>query len=258
MTFNLRYDKPDSGNQAWAVRRRAVLTLIQQHQPDILCTQEGKPRQLLDLHRALPDYQSIGEDRTGTGHGEHCAIFYRLSDFLVPAAGDFFLSDTPTIPGSITWDHRVPRMATWAVLRERDSSRDWFVVNTHLDHEQTIAREKSMDLICSEVSRLTQARCPNGFILLTGDFNAEPSEKCRQTPTAPPPYGLRLRDSVGNELSREDQYTFHDFNSVAFLAIDTIYYDRRLTLDDVFIDHSIVDDIFPSDHFPVIGEFSNR
>lgn len=77
MTFNLRYDKPDLGNNAWTVRKDAVAHLIAAHAPDIIGTQEGKAHQLLDLHRLLPDYQSVGYDRTGTGIDEYCAIFYR-------------------------------------------------------------------------------------------------------------------------------------------------------------------------------------
>jgi endonuclease/exonuclease/phosphatase family metal-dependent hydrolase len=68
MSFNLRYDKPDLGKNAWTVRKDAVAALIAHYAPDIIGTQEGKAHQLLDLHRLLPDYQSIGYDRTGTGY----------------------------------------------------------------------------------------------------------------------------------------------------------------------------------------------
>lgn len=77
MTFNLRYDKPDLGNQAGKVRQAAVAELIAAHAPDLIGTQEGKAHQLLDLHRLLPNYQSVGSDRTGIGLDEYCAIFYR-------------------------------------------------------------------------------------------------------------------------------------------------------------------------------------
>lgn len=77
MTFNLRYDKPDLGNCAWKVRKDAVASLITAYAPDLIGTQEGKAHQILDLHRLLPNYQSVGSDRTDTGIDEYCAIFYR-------------------------------------------------------------------------------------------------------------------------------------------------------------------------------------
>jgi len=53
MSFNLRYDKPDPGENAWTVRKEAVASLISHYAPDIIGTQEGKAHQLLDLHRLL-------------------------------------------------------------------------------------------------------------------------------------------------------------------------------------------------------------
>ena len=37
--------------------------IVKQAGPDIIGTQEGQGHQLLDLHRLLPEYQSIGGDR---------------------------------------------------------------------------------------------------------------------------------------------------------------------------------------------------
>jgi endonuclease/exonuclease/phosphatase family metal-dependent hydrolase len=65
MSFNLRYDKPDPGENAWTVRKEAAASLISHYAPDIIGTQEGKAHQLLDLHRLLPDYQSLGGDAFG-------------------------------------------------------------------------------------------------------------------------------------------------------------------------------------------------
>ncbi len=69
ISFNLRYDKPDRGNKAWTVRRDTVAATVWQAGPDIIGTQEGQGHQLLDLHRLLPEYQSIGGDRLGNGIG---------------------------------------------------------------------------------------------------------------------------------------------------------------------------------------------
>ncbi|MGK7902236.1 MAG: hypothetical protein AB4352_12650 [Hormoscilla sp.] len=49
---------------AWTVRRDAV---VLQAEPDLIGTQEGQAHQLLDRHRLLPEYQSVGGDRLLNG-----------------------------------------------------------------------------------------------------------------------------------------------------------------------------------------------
>ncbi|WP_293149652.1 endonuclease/exonuclease/phosphatase family protein [Okeania sp. SIO2C9] len=102
ITFNIRYDKPDPGNHRWEVRKNAVASLIYEYAPDIIGTQELKVNQLLDLQQLLPNYCCLGADRRGTGNDEHCAIFYQKDRLNCLDHGDFWLSETPDVPGSIT------------------------------------------------------------------------------------------------------------------------------------------------------------
>jgi hypothetical protein len=47
MTFNLRCDKPDAGNNACHVGRSAVATIVSQYAPDVIGTQAGKARRTM-------------------------------------------------------------------------------------------------------------------------------------------------------------------------------------------------------------------
>lgn len=251
MTFNLRYDKPDLGNQAWQVRKIAVAALIKAYGPDLIGTQEGKAHQLLDLHRLLPDYQSVGFDRTGTGNDEYCAIFYRLERWSCLDRGDFFLSDTPDFPGSrsVSWGNLLPRMASWAVLVAE--SERVTIFNTHLDYQSAIARQLGVELIGARLANLDVTQ---SYVFLTGDFNAAPGTPPREALLLPLPNQLRLFDAL-SDRAREQQLSFHDFTGIAFDAVDTIYYDSRLRLQNVLIDSGQWQGILPSDHFPVMAEF---
>lgn len=253
MTLNLRYDKPDPGKNAWKVRRKAVAASISHYAPTVIATQEGLPQQMFDLLGLLPAYQSVGGDRTGTGAGERCAIFYRADRLLCIANGDFFLSDTPEIPGSITpdWGNPIPRMASWAVFA--DGEENFFTVfNTHLDYRSARARELSAQLIHTRMSHLN----PNqSLLLLTGDFNAEPATAPRQTFLKPLSNGIQVFDALAG-VSIAGQMTFHDFTGKGFAALDTIYYDSRLKLQQVKIDTNQWETVWPSDHFPVIADFT--
>lgn len=90
ITFNLPYGKPDLGNCVWKVRIDAVASLVTAYAPVLISTQEGRAHQMLDLHRLLPDYQSVGSDRTGIGIDEYCAIFYRSERWQCLKSDDFF------------------------------------------------------------------------------------------------------------------------------------------------------------------------
>ena len=254
MSFNLRYDKPDPGDNAWTVRKNAVAALIAHYAPDIIGTQEGKAHQLLDLHRLLPDYQSVGSDRTGTGTGEYCAIFYRNQRLRCLDTSNFALSETPENLGSITsdWGNLLPRMTSWAVFASATSEEPKITIfNTHLDYRSAKARELGAMLICDRISRLNLTE---SYLFLTGDFNADPGTAPRETLKHPLPNGVKLLDALaGVEL--EHQQSFHDFTGKAFAAVDTIYYDSRINLRNVKLDTLAWEKIWPSDHFPVVADF---
>jgi endonuclease/exonuclease/phosphatase family metal-dependent hydrolase len=231
-----------------------VAALITHHAPDIIGTQEGKAHQLLDLHRLLPNYQSVGSDRTGTGTGEHCAIFYDTHRLTCVANGDFFLSDTPEIPGSISsnWGNPLPRMASWAVFASAAGGEQKITVfNTHFDYRSAQARELGAMLISDRLSQLKPAE---SYLFVTGDFNAASGTVPREALKRPLPNGINLYDALAN-VEVEHQLSFHDFTGKAFAAVDTIYYDSRVSLRTVKVDTDQWKGIWPSDHFPVVAEF---
>ncbi|MTJ07526.1 endonuclease/exonuclease/phosphatase family protein [Anabaena sp. UHCC 0253] len=247
MTFNLRYDKPDSGVRQWTKRVGAIASLIQHYQPDLMGTQEGKTHQLRDLQALLPEYKIIGGDRTGTGQSEHCAIFYKPQRLKLQQTQDFYLSDTPEIPGSITWGTRLPRMATWGNFEVSNLGIFLTLVNTHLDHENAKSRELSAALISQRLAQFP----PEDYLLLSGDFNANPHTPERQIFLSPLANGKQLQDPLAT-LPLEQQKTFHDFTGAAWDAIDTIYCDRSFQTEQVIIDSQQWEGVWPSDHFSVI------
>lgn len=254
MTFNLRYDKPDTGENSWPIRRESVFELIDHYRPPIICTQECLPNQLLDLHRFLPDYQSLGRDRDGTGKGEHCAIFYLKSLLSHLKSGDFWLSDTPEVPGSksVGWENPDPRIMSWVRFYLRRKQVSLTVFNTHLDFYSERARILGTQLISKYVSTL---KPEDSYIIVAGDFNSHPNTEVRETFLKPMKNGLTLIDSV-NSLPFEQQKTFHrGFTGKATDPVDTIYIDSRLKLISAEVNRDKWRGIWPSDHFPVILSF---
>ncbi|MDY7006771.1 MAG: endonuclease/exonuclease/phosphatase family protein [Cyanobacteriota bacterium] len=256
ITFNIRYDKPDSGNYRWEVRKNAVASLISEHSPDIIGTQEVKVNQLLDLQQLLPNYYSLGGDRRGTGNDEHCAIFYQKDRLNCLDHGDFWLSETPDVPGSITsnWGNHLPRIASWARFNIVGENRQIVIINTHLDYKSKKARELGAKLIFDRLQTEKLNPDRQSLIFVTADFNDPPGSIARNTFLNPLKNGLCLLDVLSN-LKLNYRMTYNNFTDKAFLAIDTIYYDSRLNLRSVKVDNKKYDGILPSDHFPVIAEF---
>ncbi|MEC4984102.1 MAG: endonuclease/exonuclease/phosphatase family protein [Oscillatoria sp. PMC 1068.18] len=249
ITFNIRYDKPDRGENNWQVRKSAIASLITHYQPDLIGTQEGKAHQLLDLHRMLPAYQSVGSSRTPGGADEYCAIFYRRDFCQCLQTHEFWLSDTPEIPGSIgaNWGNHLPRIVTACVFTLTNLDKKVTLYNTHFDYDSPKARDLGAKLIHSHLNNF---HWQDSYLFLTGDFNSPPDSFPRQTLASIP-----LQDALAaRELTQ--QMTYHEFTGKAFDAVDTIYYDNRVKLNQVIIDTSRWEGIFPSDHFPAIAEFT--
>ena len=185
MTFNVRYDNPDDSLNNWAYRKDRVAKAIRFYDADIVGTQEVLHNQLVDLQQRLPEYESIGVGREdGKEAGEYSALWYRKDRFTAKDSGWFWLSETPEVAGSKGWDGACERIATWAILQDKLTGKECFVLNTHLDHVGVAARREGVKLVLDKVQELG-GDLP---VIVTGDFNAEPeSDVIKQvTDTADP------------------------------------------------------------------------
>ena len=132
MSFNIRFDFETDGSNRWPHRKATVAKVIRESQAFFACLQEDKGEQIDDLRPLLPGYQLLGRGRNDNGSGERCAIVVKSEDVQVRESGDFWLSDTPDVPGSNTWNDRYPRKVTWALLEVKRCRTPLLVLNTHL------------------------------------------------------------------------------------------------------------------------------
>ena len=171
MTLNMRYDNPEDGMNNWRFRRERIAGLIRSEAVDLLGTQEVLANQFDDLQALLPGYRAVGVGREdGARAGEFNAVFFRSDRFELLDSGVFWLSEEPETPGSKGWDGACERLATWTVLRDK-SGRELLFINTHLDHVVEQARREGVALLLRRIETLRDGRP----VILTGDFNAEPS-----------------------------------------------------------------------------------
>jgi len=169
MTFNIRYGTAADGENAWAHRRARLFNVVAAERPDVLGLQEALRFQLDELHARFPEFGEIGVGRDdGKTTGEYAAMLYRTDRLTVDSSGTFWLSDTPEVPGSVSWGNHVTRICTWALLRDRRTGARLAAFNLHLDHESQPARERGAELVMRRMVTIAGDR-PT---ILTGDFNA--------------------------------------------------------------------------------------
>ncbi len=178
ITFNIRYNNPNDGEHAWPNRKERVASLIRFHQADLIGMQEVLKNQINDLESLLPGYSWIGVGRDdGKDAGEFSPIFYRTERFQLIDNGTFWLSETPDVIGSKSWDAAITRIANWAQFSDRNTSQTFLLLNTHFDHRGEQARSESAKLIVDHLQGLT-AEYP---IVVTGDFNVPPNSAAYAT-----------------------------------------------------------------------------
>ena len=252
MSFNIRQGVADDGPNHWEQRKPLVAETIRRFDPDLLGTQETYAFQAEFLQKELANYRYFGRSRQqDPREGEQCGIFYRRDRFTWLAGGHFWLSETPEVPASKSWDSSLPRIASWVLLSDRQSSgQSVLFVNTHFDHRGRQARLESARLIRKRVQRLRQI-ADDPLVIVVGDFNC---------PEGSDPY-LAL---LGNDSQWSDSYrsvhperatgegTFNGWQGrTEGGRIDWILASLPLLAAEADIDRWSSQDRYPSDHFPV-------
>ncbi len=248
MTFNIRYahtQPPD----LWPDRLPVITEIVDRYRPDIIGTQEGLDQQIRDLESSLRDYAWIGMGRDGGTSGEFMAVFYRRDRLEPVESENYWLSDTPTIPGSRTWGNNYPRMVTAVRFRDRLNGSEFRFVNTHLDHEVQRSRELSAALIIDRLGS-TPADLP---LILLGDFNVGGDNPVHSALTGPGGF-TDTWIAAGNA---DTLGTFHAFKGVAAARtsrrIDWILVRGPIGVVSSEIITYARGSQLPSDHFPVIA-----
>lgn len=253
LSFNVRYDEPKDGDHRWPRRREAVLAVLAERPWDFIGIQEALPHQAAEIVAGRPGHRAILRSREAEeDRGEACPLLYRADRWRLLDSGTIWLSETPAVPGSRSWDAACPRIATFGrfgPLAAASSGESLLVVNTHFDHASAEARERSAALLRELVERHA------GPAIVLGDFNAPAASRTmeilRGGSSAP------LQDAHANHPETEGHGTYHAFRGVAGAArIDGILFSHGLRLRASEIDRRRIAGRTPSDHHPVSAVLS--
>jgi len=251
MSYNVRFPSSGDGPDVWEKRRDLFADSVRETRPDLIGTQELFKLQGDFLVERLPAFAWFGTSRRGTSEDEHMGVFYRKERLKRLDWGQFWLSETPDVAGSQSWNMSLPRMVTWALF-ETDGKK-FYLLNTHFAHrrEDEDARWKSAAVIVERLRKFP-AGVPK---IVTGDFNAPAGGAVHQALLA-----AGLADSRELAAKRAGpEGTFHGFRGTPGDArIDWILVTPGWK---VALNETVVfsrDGRYPSDHFPVTADLELR
>ncbi len=247
MSFNVRCaDDPEGSINN---RSQLVTAVIEQYAPDSFGVQEATGKWMHILKRELGDkYAYVGKPRDNYGpFSEYSAVFYLKDKYNLIDEGTIWLSETPEKKNTKSFDSACYRIATWAVLENKETGVRYTHMNTHLDHVLESTRDGQAGVLLTKLEEL-QAE---GNVIVTGDFNAYPNEDVYKRM-------ITVTDDVASTAKNADTgITFHNYGKKEDKgqgAIDFIFTSKGVKADTYKVIRNMVEGMYPSDHYPIVAD----
>ena len=206
VSFNIRYNSWNNidGENGWPYRKAAVVKMIKEEKPAAIGLQEALIDQLQYLDSCMPNYRRIGVGRDdGKEEGEFMAIYYDTTRLFPIKAQTFWLSETPNEP-SLGWDAACRRTATVVHFEDLQTHKEFYYVNTHLDHVGKTARAEGVKLLASMFPYREGWTYKSKHVIVGGDMNSTIDDDIFR---AFYDSGMKVARDIPSKTSRVDTYT---------------------------------------------------
>ena len=243
MSYNVRC--ANDGEQTITNRSKVGVALIEEYAPDSFGVQECTPRWKRIFAYNLGDkYASVGRSRDYFGpFTEYSSIYYLKDKYNLIDSGTFWLSETPEKAYTKSFDSTCYRIASWALLENKETGERYTHINTHLDS----TRKEQMRVLIECVNSVTG----DAPVVMTGDFNDY--EDSLVYATACESFNdsrvVAKNTDSGRTFTKYGKYDDNDST-----AIDFIFTSKELTVDTYKIIRDTVKGIYPSDHYPIMAD----
>lgn len=263
MGCNIRVALPedDAIGKGWTARRKSCLTIIKAQKADLIGFQEVLKVQADDLKKAMPDYGCFGfegpemdvDPERYNGIAKNL-VMYSKKRYEMLSAGCYWLSETPEIGGSKSWNTARARHLNWLRLKDKRSGKEFRIMAVHLDHKDQEARNKQGELLVRESNQYL----PDFPQILVGDFNVTAQN---------PVYGIITSGGWKDTYTaihgdKDPGATFHNFEGTGYAKaktngkIDFIFTKGKFKSLAADIIYDQLDGIYPSDHFFIRAEIA--
>lgn len=247
MSFNVRCaDDPEGSIDN---RSQISVEVIKQYAPDSFGVQEATPKWLRILDKEVGDkYARVGQARDFFGpFSEYNCVYYLKDKYNLLDSGTFWLSETPYKKYSVSYDSACRRIASWAVLEDKETGEVYTHINTHLDHVLESTRDAQCKVLLTEMAKLQT----QGTVVITGDFNTYSDGDVYASMIA------GADDAAFTAETADSGITYHNYGKKADEgqgAIDFIFVTKDTPVDTYKIIRDTVQGMYPSDHYPIIAD----
>ncbi len=243
ITHNIQHCNINDGLNQWDNRKKILIVQIQFYFPEILSIQESLLYQINYIKKTTKDHKYLGVCHDDGGQKEE--YFYSKKHLKSKQIGAFWLSRIIKI-SSKNWDAALPRICTHAKCSSKKNQ--FWVFNTHYNHVGKIAIASSV-LILTKIAKINE----HHPVILMGDFNYLEKES---------PIKLITKKYLDSHYSTDHFFggksALNGFNikTEENRLVDVILHNERLIPTKTAIISQVIEQHWPSDHFPVISYFS--
>ena len=166
----------------YETRARYIVNNIMDNEPDSIGLQEVTPELKLFLenfedlngrilgarYAAVGEYRDSGTDKSNEG----CFIYYNKDKYQVVKSGTIWLSESAEKYSKHS-ESNYARIATYALLENKETGEEYVHVNTHLEHDHTSEKKTNAAAVsgAEQIVQLLNSSFPNTPAVITGDFN---------------------------------------------------------------------------------------
>lgn len=248
MSFNVRCVSDEDGHSI-ENRSQLVTAVLEQYAPDTFGVQEATPKWIKILDKKFEEkYARVGDGRSPVEmFTEYSAVYYLKDKYNLIDSGTIWLSKTPEKKYTKDFESKHNRIASWAVLEDKQTGVKFTHINTHLDHVLESTRVEQSRVLLNKIQELEAY----GTVICTGDFNSY------ETGEAYALMRLNMDDTKLAAKTSDIGITFHNYGKIEEHddgAIDFVFTTKGTQTEIYRIIRDCIEGIYPSDHYPVMAD----
>lgn len=234
-TFNLQNNIFEN-DKKWLKRMESAIMLIKDHDLDIIGIQELGEKSKKYFEENLKDYSIIGGNRDSKKSDEYNSILIKKNIKIIGDGKTYALSHNINKKASKLLLDFFPRIATTVHIKY--DKVKYLIVNTHLDNIFSHNRKVQLKILSKII---LEEKHNDEKLIVMGDFNTKTNKKVKDFM-----FDNNLKEAM--LLPNQSSYRVIKFKN----SIDHIFVSKGIVLENTSLIKDKYNDVYPSDHYPVI------
>ena len=219
ISYNIRNSQEKDGTNSWVYRYAASAEMIQDQKADIIGLQEALSDQVRFFEQNFKDYKWAGESAT---------ILWNRKTVTLQKSGSF-------------------DVATWALFKDKETGRKFYVVNVDLDKTPAEERKAAVAQVIERTEALNKESLP---VVITGGFFMKPGD------AALADLDSKMTNARKSAEKTDNTGTYNNWGKTSEIR-DHIYYAGFTACPEYqTITKKYTDRKFISDHFPLMVQLT--